>query len=322
MQIETAMKQLTLSQRYEIQSLKRAGFTQSRIALELCVHKSTISRELKRNSQKRSYQALKANERCEERRREAYKYKKFTSSMKHFIESKLGNEWSPEQINGYCLLHLLPMVSTERIYQYVFQDQRQGGLLYQKLRTGTKKRRKRRHIKDRRGSIPNRIGIEFRPKVVEQKERFGDWEGDTIIGKNHQGAIITLVERKSKFTVMAKPNGKKADSVRKEIINALAPFKQMVHTLTFDNGKEFSEHEKIAAKLNAEVYFAQPYSSWQRGLNENTNGLIRQYLPKKTCLRETEIDTIISIANKLNNRPRKSLEFKTPFQVFMANFKT
>ncbi|MBD3750845.1 MAG: IS30 family transposase [Sphingobacteriales bacterium] len=314
------MKQLTITQRYEIQSLKKAGYNQTSIALELGVHKSTISRELTRNSQKRSYNALKANERCEERRKEAFKHKKFDHSMKRFIETKLADEWSPEQINGYCLIHNIPMVSTERIYQYVYEDQRQGGLLYDKLRTRIKKRRKRRATKDRRGSIPNRVGIELRPKLVADKERFGDWEGDTIIGKNHQGAVITLVERKSKFTIMAKPDGKKADSVRKEIINALAPFKQLVHTITFDNGKEFAEHEKIAAKLNAQVYFAHPYSSWERGLNENTNGLIRQYLPKKTCLRETEISTLINISNKLNNRPRKTLNFKTPYQVFMANF--
>jgi IS30 family transposase len=320
MQIETAMKQLTITQRYEIQSLKKAGYNQTRIALELGVHKSTISRELKRNSQKRSYNALKANAQCEERRKEAFKHKKFDISMKLFIQTKLADEWSPEQINGYCSIHTIPMVSIERIYQYVYQDQKQGGLLYDKLRTRIKKRRKRRSSKERRGSITNRVGIELRPKLVEDKERFGDWEGDTIIGKNHQGAIITLVERKSKFTVMAKPKGKKADSVRKEIINALAPFKQLVHTITFDNGKEFSEHEKIAAKLNAQIYFAHPYSSWERGLNENTNGLIRQYLPKKTCLRETEIQTINNIANKLNNRPRKTLNFKTPYQVFMANF--
>lgn len=147
-------------------------------------------------------------------------------------------------------------VSIERIYQYVYEDQRQGCLLYRRLRTRIKKRRKRTLTKDRGGSIPNRVGIELRPKLVEDRERFGDWEGDTMIGKNHQGAIITLVERKSKFTIMAKPKGKKAYSVRKEIINALAPLKHMVHTLTFDNGKEFSENEKIATKLNADLYFA------------------------------------------------------------------
>ena len=314
-------QQLIDSQRYQIESYLKAGFSQTKIAQELGVDKSTISRELKRNSKKRSYNAHFAITISKERRSEAYKHCVFNSNMKRYIDDMLINyQWSPEQIKGRCDLEGIAMVCVERIYQYIYDNQSQGGFLYKHLRTARRWRKKRLNRKHQRGQIPHRVMIDQRPKIVDTKARFGDWEVDTIIGKNHQSAIVTLTERKSQFELMAKTQGTKALSVKKQIINLLAPFKVMVKTITSDNGKEFTLHQTIAKKLDADFFFAQPYSPWQRGLNEYQNKLIRQYLPKKTDFREITQNTINMIIKKLNNRPRKSLGYRTPNEVFLTNF--
>ncbi len=293
----------------------------TRIAKELGVHKSTISREVKRNSKKRVYSALFAQLVSAERKKESYKHSVFDINMQCYIDDKLMNhQWSPEQIKGRCDLNEIIMVSVERIYQYIYKNQDQGGLLYQHLRTARRWRKKRLNRKHQRGQIPNRVMIDQRPEIVNSKERFGDWEADTIVGKNHKSAILTLTERKSQFELMAKTDGTKAESIKKEMINLLAPFIQWVITITSDNGKEFTEHQQIAKKLKADFFFADPYSPWQRGLNEYNNKLIRQYLPKKTDFNLINSKTINMIISKLNNRPRKLLGYKTPNEVFLANF--
>ena len=314
-------QQLIDSQRYQIESYLKANYTITQIAIELCVHKSTVSRELKRNGKKRSYNAYHAQTISDERRKEAYKHAVFDSSMKRYIDKALvQKQWSPEQIKGRCDLEGIAMVSTERIYQYIYQDQSQGGLLYKHLRTARRWRKKRLHRKHQRGQIPNRVMIDQRPEIVNTKQRFGDWEVDTIVGKNHKSAILTLTERRSQFELMAKTDGTKADSIKKQMINLLAPFKLFVKTITSDNGKEFAEHQTIAQKLEADFFFADPYSPWQRGLNEYNNKLIRQYLPKKTDFNLINNQTINLIIRKLNNRPRKLLGYKTPNEIFLANF--
>jgi len=312
----------TTEQRYKIEALLKAGHKPGFIANELKVHRSSIYREIKRNKKNRAtYRAVVANEIAQERKERFSLNRKLTPSIIKFLDQKLSKlQWSPEQIHGYCKQHNIPMVSHERIYQYIYQDKQNGGILYKNLRIASKPYRKRYGKYDRRGKIPGRISIDQRPDEVNKKTRFGDWEADTIIGKNHKGAILTLVERKSKFTLMANINGKKAAVLRKEMINLLAPFKPFVHTITSDNGSEFSEHQRIADKLEAGFFFAHPYSSWERGLNENTNGLIRQYIPKKSSLDKINPEDIIMIMNKLNNRPRKSLGFQTPLKVLIANF--
>lgn len=313
--------QLIDSQRYQIESYLKANYTITQIAKELGVDKSTISREIKRNSKKRSYNASHAQYISTERKKEAYKHSVFNHTIKTYIDDKLINhQWSPEQIKGRCDLEGIAMVSIERIYQYIFQDQSQGGVLYKHLRTARRWRKKRLHKKHQRGQIPNRIMIDQRPEIVNTKERFGDWEVDTIIGRNHQSAIVTLTERKSQFELMAKTDGTKAASIKKQMINLLAPFKDFVKTITSDNGKEFTEHQSIAKKLKANFFFADPYSPWQRGLNEYNNKLIRQYLPKKTDFNLINYQTINMIISKLNNRPRKLLDYKTPNEVFLTNF--
>lgn len=240
----------------------------TQIALELGVHKCTISRELKRNSKKYSYSAKHAVVISKERKQESYKHHVLNSNMKQYIDAKLrNNQWSPEQIKGRCDLDKIPMVSIERIYQYIYKDQSEGGNLYLDLRTARRWRRKRLNKKHQRGQIPNRVMINQRPDIVDAKTRFGDWELDTIIGKNHKTAILTATERKSQFELMVKTDGTKAESIRKQMINLLAPYKELVKTITSDNGKEFAKHQEIAKKLNTDFFFAEPYSPWQRGLN-------------------------------------------------------
>lgn len=314
-------QQLIDSQRYQIEAYLKAKYTITQIAKELGVHKSTISRELKRNSKKRSYNANYAVIVSKERKRESFKHHVFNPSMKQYIDLKLrNNQWSPEQIKGRCNLDGIPMVSVERIYQYIYKDQSEGGNLYLDLRTARRWRKKRLNSRHQRGQIPNRVMIGERPEIVDTKTRFGDWEVDTIIGKNHKTAILTVTERKSQFELMVKTDGTKAESIRKQMINLLAPYKKLVKTITSDNGKEFAKHQEIAKKLEADFYFAEPYSPWQRGLNEYNNKLIRQYLPKKTDFNLINNKTINMIISKLNNRPRKLLGYKTPNEIFLANF--
>ena len=314
-------KQLTDALRYQIESYLKAGYGITQIANELTVHKSTISRELKRNGKKRTYTASHAITVSKERRKEAHKHSIFDAAMKQYITDKItSQQWSPQQIKGKCDLDGVAMVYVEHIYQYIYWDQLQGGLLYQHLRTARRRCKKRLHTKHQRGQIPNRVMIDKRPKIVDSKNRFGHWEADTIIGKNHKSAIVTLTERKSQFELMAKTVGIKVVSIKRQMINLLAPFKEQVKTITSDNGKEFTLHQQMAKKLDAQFFFAQPYSPWQRGLNEYNNKLIRQYLPKKTDFNMIKHQTINMITRKLNNRPRKLLEYKTPNEVFLANF--
>lgn len=283
----------------------------------LGLHRSAVYRELKRNAQKRGgYNANTAHELCTERKERFGQKRKLTMRVKKTIEEKLKEEWSPEQITGYCRKYSIEMVSHETIYQYIYEDKRQGGYLHQKLRIAYKPYRKRYGTNDHRGKIPDRISIEQRPAVVNEKKRIGDWEADTIIGKRHQGAVLTLVERKTYFTLLGKLERATAENTRNKMINLLASFKDQVLTITSDNGHEFAEHKIIAGKLSADFYFTHPYSAWEKAINENTNGLIRQYLPKSTNLKQTSIEELKRIENKLNNRPRKSLQWQTPKQAF------
>ena len=202
-------------------------------------------------------------------------------------------------------------ISHECIYLYIYKDKRQGRDLHKHLRC-QKQRRKRYGKQDRRGRIINRVSIEERPAIVNSKSRIGDWEGDTIIGKGHQGVVTTHVERKSKYTVLTKSKTKHTKPVRQDIVQGLAPYRNQIHTITYDNGLEFSEHQNIAQTLSANIYFAHPYSSWERGLNENTNRLIRQYLTKSQPLNNVTQKELSYIMGQLNHRPRKTLGFKTP----------
>ena len=262
--------QLTQTQRYHIYTFMKAGLCQTEIAETIGVHKSTISRELKRNQGRRGYRPKQAHQYAVARRDKAKS--RITDEDWGLIEELICLDWSSEQISDYCKKEQVLQISHEWIYQYVWHDKRCNGMLYKHLRR-KKKYRKRSGNRDNRGKIPNRVGIEERPEIVDRRERIGDWEADAIIGKGRKGAIVTMVDRKSRFLRIGLVAKRTKDAVADTIISLLASLP--VHTITCDNGKEFADHEEIALALDADVYFAHPYSSWERGTNENTNGLIR-----------------------------------------------
>ena len=242
-----------------------------------------------------------------------------TAAVVALIEGKLGLEWSPEQVSGWLGSERGIAANHGHIYQQAWADKRQGGGLYKHLRHSGKKRKKQYGSKDRRGQVRNRTGIDERPAVVEQKARIGDWEIGTVIGKNHQGALVTIVDRVSKFTPIKKVDSKHAEVVTEATVTLLKPYLDKALTITADNGKEFAGHESIAKQLEAAVYFAHPYHSWERGLNENTNGLIRQYFTKGSSFKNITDGQVDTVMNRLNHRPRKTLNYRTPHAVFFDN---
>jgi IS30 family transposase len=308
--------QLTQEERYQIYALNKAEHNQTEIAMILSRDKSTISRELQRNAGLRGYRPQQA-QRLTEERRQAKATPSIPQSLWHQVDRLLREDWSPEQISLWFKAQYTVSISHEWIYQYILQDKANGGALYHHLRC-KKQRRKRYGSYSRRGQLIDRISIDERPAIVDKRARIGDWELDTIIGKNHKQALVSLTERKSRYTLIQKVKRKTAKSVSNAIINLLSPFVEKVHTMTSDNGKEFADHKNIAHKLNAKFYFAHPYASWERGLNENTNGLIRQYFPKGSDFTNLTQKEINRAMNRLNNRPRKCLGIKTPNQVFLG----
>ena len=312
-------KQLTYEQRYQIEALKKEGLSQRSIALNIGVHHTTICRELKRNSlDDGEYSASSAA--ISARLRYQYKSKNRKLTKKHYgyIRKHIQEGWSPEQISGRMALDGLRPVSHETIYRYIYADQKRGGKLYLSLRHKHRKYYRRSDEYQRRGQLKNRVSIDERPLIVEQKQRIGDWEVDTIIGRYHHQGIVTLVDRHSKFTLMKKVPSKHAEPVKQAIVNMMKPIQEYVLTITSDNGKEFAYHQEISRTLNTQFYFAHPYQSWQRGLNEHTNGLIREYFPKKTEFQDITDKQIIDVQNKLNSRPRKILGYRTPAEVFFG----
>jgi transposase, IS30 family len=308
--------QLTQGQRYQIKVLLDIGCKRTKIAQQLGVDKSTISRELRRNRGRRGYRPKQAQEKALERRNKKVQ-PNISAETWQIVDAKLLQDWSPEQITGWLKKEQLPSISPEWIYQYVYADKRAGGTLHKHLRC-QKKRRKRYGQYDRRGIIPARRSIEARPEAVDLRERLGDWESDTIIGKGHQGAVLTLTERKSRFTLIRKVTQRSAELVAKNMLDLLS----WVHhrkTITSDNGKEFAAHQMISKELLIDFFFAHPYAAWERGTNENANGLVRQYLPKDRDLSTVSAQEEIMIMDRLNLRPRKCLDFKTPFEVFFEH---
>jgi IS30 family transposase len=309
-------KHLSLEERYYLETAKKAGNTLTKIALDMGRSQSTLSRELSRNTGQRGYRHNQAMRLAQERQALKPKQIKLTEAIKDQIAALIRQEWSPEQIAGRLKLQGDINLHHETIYQYILVDKRAGGDLFKQLRHQNKTYRKRYGYPRNRTGIPNRVDIDNRPEIANQRGRVGDWEADTIIGKNHKGAIVTLDERKSKLRLAAPLQGKKARLVTEAMVKLLHPFQAFVQTITFDNGKEFTGHELIAEKLSCDTYFAKPYHSWERGQNENANGLLRQYFPKSMELIDVKNEAVIDAVHKLNNRPRKCLKFKTPYEVF------
>ena len=308
--------QLTENERYQIYILLKEEFSYKQIAQRLGRHPATIGREVKRNTGLKGYRPKQAQTLAQQRCREAAKYRKVTPEVLGWIEHLIRQELSPEQVVGYLQTARGLSLHHETVYQLVYEDKARGGDLYKHLRIMSKGYRKRYGSYDSRGKIRNRVSIDERPAHVDKRRRIGDWEGDTVIGKGRKSALLTLVERKTLYTIIVKLNGKRADLLAQAMIAKISPIKARFKTLTLDNGLEFAEHEQIAQSLQANVYFAHPYSSWERGINENTNGLIRQYFPKGTdfnLVSESQIDFVMK---RLNNRPRKTRGGKTPNELF------
>jgi len=313
---------LTPTDRGQIQAFLEEGRGVNYIAHRLGRHPSTISRELKRNRARVRYDAQKA-QRCYEERRKACRPSKrleYLPLWKHVFD-KIPGKWTPEQIAGRLPLDYPDdprmRISHEALYQNIYADKRMHCLI-KKLPQARPKRRKRGQGKTRRGpSIPERVGIEERPEQANTRSRHGDWEGDIIVGAKQQGFILTLAERKCLLAHLRKCDTKQADEVAQAVIDALLDMPvSWVKTITFDNGTEFAGHPKISHVLPASIYFAAPYAAYQRGTNENTNGLIRRYLPKGTDFRNVTQHQLDQIAQELNNRPRKKLGYRTPNEVF------
>jgi len=312
-------KHLTYAQRCQIPALLKRKIPKGLIANDLGIHRSTLTRELNRNSGLRGYRHKQAQRESDKRRALACSRSslKMTPDLVASVRFVLENyQWSPDQISGSFKSNQIASISAETIYRHIWSDKQAGGKLYENLRHRGKKYNKRGAKNAGRGLIPGRVDIEQRPDIVEEKERIGDWEIDTIIGKNHIGAIVSLVDRASKYTRIHLVPNKKAAAVSAAIVSELKDLKDKTHTLTADNGKEFAGHAEISKALNAKIYFAKPYASWQRGLNEHTNGLVRQYFPKKTRFDKITQKDVKKVEMLLNTRPRRILNFKTPAEVF------
>ena len=313
------MAHLTQEQRYTISKLLSKNIKQCEIADIIGKDKSVISRELKRNKDQRNgvYRHELANKKYKLRQKSKPKFRRFTETIKAKVNTLLKEDYSPEQIAGVCKDERIDCVSHERIYQYVWQDKKEHGDLYTHLRREGRKYRKRGRKKDSRGIIKNRISIDKRPEIVEKRERFGDLEVDLIIGKNHNQAILTINDRASGVLKMKKVESKQSEIVTNAIVELLEEWKPYLHTITADNGKEFAGHQIVSEKLSIDYYFAHPYHSWERGSNENLNGLVRQYFKKGSDFTKLSHTDIKEIEDKLNNRPRKRFNFKNP--IFVMN---
>lgn len=312
-------QQLTEHERYQIYSLNKIGMNKTTIAKQLNRDPSTICREIKRNTGKRGYRPKQAQRLSDERRVSAAKAIKITDEIKSWIVKLLNQQLSPEQVAAYLKRHKQLSLHHETIYQIIYADKKAGGTLYQQMRIMSKKYRKRYGSYDSRGRIKNRISIDDRPSVVDDKSRIGDWEGDTVMGKGRKSALLTLVERKTLYTMIFRLTGKDATLLAQRAIEGMTPLADRLLTITLDNGLEFARHELIADALEVEIYFAHPYSSWERGINENTNGLIRQYFPKGTDFTLVTDEQVQYVMDQLNKRPRKTRDYKSPSELFTGH---
>ena len=288
----------------------KEGLNCTQIANNLGRSKSTISREIRRNKGGRGYRPKQADRLAQERSIGSRNARRIEPHVLKAAFERISEQLSPEQVAAE-----LP-ISHEALYQHIYVNKADGGLLWKNLRSQKKKRKRYAGGTDRRGQIPGRRPIHERPADVETRRTVGHWEGDTVIGAGHKQAIVTLVERRSGYARLMKVSHKTSKQVADAVIKKLRSINARVKTITFDNGKEFAEHARIDEALGSKTYFADPFSSWQRGSNENFNGLLRQYIPKKRPLSTVTDEELKMIEERLNNRPRKRLRFKTPNQVF------
>lgn len=313
-----AYHQITSEERYTIATLRREGFNLSEIARHLGRHRSTLSREVRRNAARHdgAYRAHGAIERTSARRSRSRRNRRFSAEDLAQVEALLRQKWSPEQISGRLRRDCRLRISHETIYRYVWQDKFEGGGFYRYLRQSTKQRRKRQNSYDRRGRLVGKRHISERPASVEGRRRVGHWEIDTVVGGRDKDCVVTLVERKTGYAVIGKLDDRSAHGMTRRVTKLIDRHRDRFRTVTSDNGTEFHDYAAIERATGVCFYFATPYHSWERGSNENFNGLLRQYLPKrKSQAHLTQRDCDV-LASELNRRPRKRLGYRTPEECF------
>jgi IS30 family transposase len=313
-----AYHQLTSEERYMLAALRRQGLNQSEIARALGRHRSTVCREVRRNSTRADghYRPFTAQERTNGRRSRSRRNSRFTAEDFALIDELLCRQWSPEQVSGHLARSGLLSVSHETIYRHVWRDKREGGALYTHLRGARKRRRKRYGSYDSRGRLAGKRLISERPPEVEARRSVGHWEADTVAGAGTKDCVLTLVERKTGLVLIGKLSDRTADSLSRRAIGLMRRHGTKFETVTADNGTEFHGYKKVERGTGTVFYFARPYHSWERGSNENANGLLRQYLPKGVSMAGLTQHRCNAIARRLNTRPRKRLGFRTPLECF------
>lgn len=312
-------RQLTLEDRIVISTLRKEGLNSSQIAKRMGRHRSTISREVKRNRRPadHGYRPAKANKRANYRRRTSRQGSKYSNEQWQFVRERILEDWSPEQISGMWAAAAGFTISHETIYRYIWRDMRRGGSLHKHLRQALKKRRKRYRSRDSRGILPGKRMIDERPPEIDARKEFGHWEGDTVLGDaDSRPCVVTLVERVTGYTLVGKLRRKTKEELNKRVIALIRSMPWAFKTITADNGTEFHGYKEIEEATKVKFYFAHPYHSWERGTNENTNGLLRQYLPKRKSMRRVTQQHCDEISLRLNRRPRKRLGFESPEAVF------
>ncbi len=313
-------RQITSEERYRIAALRQTGWWPSKIARELGRHRSTVSRELRRNCSPwdGSYRPSKAQEQTNGRRSRSRRNQRFGGRDWRLVESLLRRQWSPEQVSGSLRKSRELSISHETIYRYVWDDRAQGGSLYQDFRQAAKKRRKRYSAYDSRGRLAGKRHISERPRMIERRRQPGHWEIDTVMGSGAQHCVLTLVERATGFVVIGKLKTRGSHETARKAIQLIHRYPGRFKTITSDNGTEFHAYKRVEEATGVKLYFATPHHAWERGTNENTNGLIRQYLPKRTSMAHVTQRDCNTIAKKLNTRPRKRYDYDTPEDRFDA----
>lgn len=314
-------QQITSVERYIISALRKQGLNQSQIARHLGRHRSSICREFQRNGcpTDGDYRPSKADRRTRARRARSRRNQHFTARDYRLVGSLLHQQWSPEQISGYLQLSGQLSISHETIYRYIWRDWSQGGMLYRELRCARKERRKRYRSYDSRGRLAGKRHISERPEAASNRTRRGHWEIDTVVGTGSRHCIVTLVERKTGYLLIGKLKARTKEELNERTLQLIVRHSEQFETVTADNGTEFHAYDEIEQATGVTFYFATPHHSWERGSNENANGLIRQYIPKRTSMRRLTQQQCSAIAHKLNTRPRKRLGYKTPEECFYAD---
>ncbi len=310
-------QQLTSGERYTISTLKRQGLTINEIADEVGRHRSTVYRELSRNTcNDGRYRVSKAESRTRGRRSRSRRNQQFSNDDFKIVNKYLRMKWSPDQIANTLRDEGILDISHETIYKHIWLNLCNGGNLYTHLRQSQKKRRKRYNAYDSRGLLAGKRHIDQRPQVATNRERIGDWEIDLVMGRSDKDCILTLVERKSGLTKIYKLKNKTKKETNKKLLKLINSLDTEIKTITADNGTEFHGYKEIEKKTGVKFYFCTPFHSWERGTNENTNGLIRQYLPKGESMASLTQRKCNKIAHELNTRPRKRHGYKTPLSVY------